>query len=163
MPSRQVGSNHNEDVVSKGRGRDGSRLDLLLLYLVFVSVFVFFHISLFCLLFFVWSLYSTFLSPFHLCLGSFLSFLCLLFFHFVQGNEDIAILEVGTCNRVTCPTITWPILDTSCMSLDRTRPVTDCIRRKSCIIQTGKSEFKSLYRAGPTPLSIKGSTIFNLP
>ena len=37
----------------------------------------------------------------------------------------------------------------------------------SCIwnfdIQDGMSEFKSLYRAGPTPLSIKGSTIFNLP
>ena len=45
----------------------------------------------------------------------------------------------------------------------KTRPVTDCIRGKSCVIQTGKSEFKSLYRAGPTPISIKGSTIFNLP
>ena len=43
------------------------------------------------------------------------------------------------------------------------RPVTDCIRRKSCVIQTGKSEFKSLYRVGPMPISIKGSTIFNLP
>ena len=29
------------------------------------------------------------------------------------------------------------------------RLVTDCIRRNSCVIQTGKSEFKSLYS---TPL-----------
>ena len=28
--------------------------------------------------------------------------------------------------------------------------MTDCIRRNSYVIQTGKSEFKSLYRAGPT-------------
>ena len=31
----------------------------------------------------------------------------------------------------------------------RPRLVTDCIRRKSCVIQTGKSEFKSPYRTGP--------------
>ena len=43
------------------------------------------------------------------------------------------------------------------------RLVTVCIRRKSCVIQTGKSKFKSLYRASPTPISIKGSTFFNLP
>ena len=42
------------------------------------------------------------------------------------------------------------------------RLVTVCIRRKFCIIQTDKSEFKSLYCVGPTPISIKGSTFFNL-
>ena len=43
------------------------------------------------------------------------------------------------------------------------RPVTDCIRRKSCVIQIGKSEFKSPYRAAPTPTSIKGSLISTFP
>ena len=43
------------------------------------------------------------------------------------------------------------------------RLVTSCIRRKSCVIQTGKSEFKSSYRAGPTPISIKASKDLNLP
>ena len=30
-------------------------------------------------------------------------------------------------------------------------------------IQAGPSEFKSLYRAAPTPIAIKGSMIFDLP